>query len=129
MKFAHNTLSVKDKARLNQAKNIAATSDCTHQHGCVAVKGGRTVGVGVNAYRNARSLFDIIPDEARSIHAEEACLRAVGSNARGATLYIARVNRFGEEMMSRPCARCMKQIKESGVKRIVYTIDSNLELG
>lgn len=125
MKFNDTPLSIKDRARLEQAKRIAGASSCRTMHGAVAVRGGRVVGVGVNAYQNSPEIFDILPHN-RSIHAEEACLKAIGDNSRGATMYVARVNRLGEERMSKPCKRCQKALRISGVRRVVYTVESEL---
>jgi deoxycytidylate deaminase len=36
--------------------------------------------------------------------------------------YIARVNKKGEPMYSRPCDACHKQLLKAGVTRVVYTI-------
>jgi tRNA(Arg) A34 adenosine deaminase TadA len=125
MKFNTGSLSNRDRARLEQAKRIASTSSCGKKHGAVAVKGGRVVGVGVNSYQNDESLFEILPYNL-STHAEQACLRAIGNNARGATIYVARVSRTGEERMSKPCSACQKALKLAGVRRVVYTIESEL---
>lgn len=128
MKFTQVSLSVKDRKRLEQAKKIAATSTCTYKHGCVAVSGGRVIAVGVNNYRNSPEVFDHIPHVARSTHAEMAALRALNGVAQGSTFYVARVNRRGEERMSKPCNNCQIALKAAGVKRVVYTIDSSITL-
>lgn len=127
MKFSHVMLSSKEKARLEQAKKVASTSSVREKHGAVAVRGGRVVGVGVNSYQNDHNLFDILPFN-RTTHAEQACLRAIGENARGAVMYVARVNRDGEEKMSKPCSMCQKALREAGVRKVVYTIESELVL-
>lgn len=127
MKFSHTALSSKERSRLEQAKRIASTSSCNDMHGAVAVRGGRVVGVGVNSYQNDFRLFDILPFN-KSVHAEQAVLRAIGDNARGATMYVARVSKQGEEKMSKPCAMCQTEMREAGIRRVVYTIESELEL-
>jgi len=43
-------------------------------------------------------------------------------------LYVARVNNRGEQKMSRPCPQCMQLLIDAGIKRVVYTIDSTIEL-
>lgn len=129
MKYAQSGLSVRERSRLEQAKKIAAISDCRYKHGAVAVKGGRVLGVGVNSSRNMRELYDLLPANARSEHAEEALLRVIGDSAKGATVFVARVSRSGEERMSKPCSNCTILLKEAGVRRVVYTVDSSLDLG
>lgn len=128
MKYVEHNLSTKDRSRLEQAKRVAAVSDCDIMHGAVGVKGGRVLAVGVNSARNVRDIYDYIPEEARHEHAEEALLRALGVRAQGSTVYVARVNRAGEERMSKPCPRCAILLKEAGVRRVVYTLDSSLVL-
>lgn len=59
-----------------------------------------------------------------SEHAEMAALRRA-TRTRGAVAYIARVNHAGEERMSRPCPKCMALLKQAGIKKICYTIDSS----
>lgn len=64
-----------------------------------------------------------------SVHAEVAALRAWGgTNLRNATLYVARIGRDGTPMMSKPCANCQQALRDAGVKKVVYTIDSEMEL-
>jgi deoxycytidylate deaminase len=128
LKFFKRNLSVQDRARLDRAKNVAATSDCRYMHGAVAVRGGRILAVGINSYRNTFPLFDMVPPYGRSLHAEEACLKALGGEADGVTMYVARVNRRGEEMMSKPCNACTQLLRDAGVKKVVYTIDSQISL-
>lgn len=128
MKITQSNLSNKDRAWLKMAKKLAVTGECKKRHGAVAVRGGRVISVGINRYRQDQD-YSFIPQEARSFHAEEACLRALGGDAQGATLYVARVSRkFKTEMMSKPCDECMNLIVAAGVKRIVYTIESEISL-
>lgn len=99
----------------------------THHHAAIIIKGGRTLGVGVNRMTNHP---DHVPDVKRqaSIHAEVAAVRACGnSDLRGATIYVARVNRRGEQAMSKPCQNCQDFLVERGIKKIFYTIESSIE--
>jgi deoxycytidylate deaminase len=56
-----------------------------------------------------------------TIHAERDALSRV-KDPRGATLYIAQVNRNGDEKMSRPCDACAELIAQAGIKAVVYTV-------
>lgn len=91
------------------------------KHGAVIVKGGRVLSVGLNKFRNHPT---IIPSEyiktSCSTHAEIDALRKV-SNVRGATMYIARVNKSGQERLSRPCDYCFEALIDAGITKIVYT--------
>lgn len=59
-----------------------------------------------------------------SEHAEMAALRRA-KRTNGAVIYVARVNRQGRERMSRPCPKCMVLLRQAGIKKICYTIDSS----
>jgi deoxycytidylate deaminase len=45
------------------------------------------------------------------------------ADPRGATIYVARVNRTGEPRMSKPCSACARALKDAGVSKIIYTIN------
>ena len=108
--------------RLAQDSTAAGFGKRASRHGAVLVKGGKVVGVGVNSTRGVSSV-DATENSWRSsyVHAEEVAIRAAGSRASGATLYVARVNRHGAPRLSEPCARCEGAISRSGVKRVVFT--------
>lgn len=55
-----------------------------------------------------------------SVHAEVDALKKAG-DVRGATMYIARVNKRGQDRNSRPCDKCYDNIINAGIKKIVYT--------
>lgn len=117
-------LSKKDRKILNRALRMAQLSTCTHRHGAVVTKSGRTLGVGINVDRNHPDHVSNPKYEA-AIHAEIAAIKACGRNAdlRGATLYVARAGRNGKAMMSKPCVNCQEVIDMLGIKRVIYTVD------
>lgn len=81
-----------------------------HQHhriGAVLVRGGSVLSVAAN-YCRTWAMVNL------DHHAEARALRGV--NAKGATIYIAREGR----RMARPCACCMKEIRQKGVAKVVY---------
>lgn len=95
------------------------------RHGAIITLGGAPQAFGINKrtndpYFNKNSHW-------LSEHAEMAALRRC-KRTKGATLYIARINKTGEERMSRPCPKCMKLVIKAGIKKIVYTIDSAMYL-
>ena len=45
----------------------------------------------------------------------------IKKNIKGGTIYVARVNRQGNPMISRPCDRCYEAIVDAGITKIVYT--------
>lgn len=126
--YQQSDLSAKDRSRLNQALRIAENSECRQRHGAVLTQGGRVLGIGVNVNKND-PVYSGENQLAFSIHAEEAALRSWGgSGLKGATIYVARLGKRNIPLNSKPCASCQKMLKEAGVRRVVYTIDNEMEL-
>lgn len=118
----NKVLSNTDKAYLGAARYFAAKSSARNTHGAVVVKGGRVIGTGYNRNRNHPAT--VSPEHIKtdcSIHAEESAIRDAKYDVRNAIIYIARVNKHGEDRDSKPCPRCLRLIKDSGIKRMVYT--------
>lgn len=91
------------------------------KHGAVIVKGGRVISIGINKNRNHPTVVSAEHIKTHcSIHAEIDALRKV-SNAKGATIYVARVNKKGQDRMSRPCDRCHDAISDAGIRKVIYT--------
>lgn len=103
---------------LEKALEIAQTSKCRYRHGCVVVsKKGKVVAQATN-----KKVGDPETAWRRShIHAEVAALVAAGTLARGAMVYVARVNKAGEPVLSKPCVKCERYLKRYGVAGVVWT--------
>jgi deoxycytidylate deaminase len=114
MKFAD--LSKKHKKFLALAMKMAEQSECPFRHGSVLVKGGRVLSVGFNKPQN----LSTIPLHKYTIHAEEDAINKA-SLTRGATLYVARINKRGKAMLSMPCKACMAVLEKNEIKLVVYT--------
>lgn len=117
-------LSKKDLNFLNVARLVADLSEERKKHGAVVVKSGRVVGTGFNKFKNHPS--NVLPNQIKthcSRHAEQVAIRQAGNHTRGAILYVARVNNQGIDRNSKPCAICAKIIKESGIKKVIYTVE------
>lgn len=120
-----------DEVFLIMAYAMASTSHCvSHRVGCLLVKDKRIISTGINGtpegcpncdtifpQRGKDTGFDRAAhhdfSEANEIHAEmNAIIFAAreGANINGATLYCT----------TQPCANCLKNILQSGIKRIVY---------
>lgn len=105
---------------IRRAVKVAQCSTYRWKHGAVVAKGNKVLGFAPNKFRNA----PLVDEHNVSDHAERATLRELLKNRddlRGCTIYISRINKTGETMMSRPCPDCMKAIIEAGIKEIVYT--------
>lgn len=115
-------LSKKQKAYMNVARFLATKSDLRHKHGAVVVKSGRVLGMGYNKHRNSPSV--IMEGRHRldcGYHAEAVAIKEAGEKARGATIFVARINRNGSDLLSKPCENCQKLIEESGIKNVIFT--------
>jgi len=63
------------------------------------------------------------PDYAPDHHAETRLARKLTPNS---TVWVARIaRRDGSWALARPCTGCEMRLKQSGVKRVVYTIAPN----
>lgn len=114
-------LSKRDEAYLSVATYLASTSPCRMKHGAVIARGSSVIATGVNKERNHPTVVSSEHIKSHcSVHAEVDALKKAKS-VKGATIYIARVNKRGQPRMSRPCDQCYNQIIESGIKKIVYT--------
>lgn len=120
-------LSKKDLSYLNIARSLAEKSEENKKHGAVVIKSGRVVGYGFNKFKNHT---DLIPEDLIKVHcsrhAEEVAIKTAGQNAKGATLYVARVNKQGLDRNSKPCKICTNLIKESGIKKVIYTMEGSV---
>lgn len=114
-------LSRRQSAWLELARRVASASDQRNKHGAVIVRGGRVLSVGINKFRNHPDIIESEKiDEYCSVHAEVDALSRINS-ARGATIYVARVNNSGVSLISRPCGSCYSVISAGGISRIIYT--------
>lgn len=100
---------------------MAKSSSCRQRHGAVIVKGGRIISTGINKFRNNP---ENIPTEfiktSCSVHAEVDAIRKV-NDLKGATIYVARVNKEGIGVLSRPCDNCFAEIRKAGIRKVVHT--------
>lgn len=120
------SLSNKEKSFLNVARALAFQSKERRMHGAVVVKGGRVLGSGWNKGTNHPTVVSQHHIKTHcSRHAEEEAIKNGGSNLKGATIYVARINRDGIDRNSKPCQKCERLIKEAGIKRVIYTTEKS----
>ncbi len=84
--------------------------------GCVLVRSGRVLAAAANSVRNDPSICADTP-WLSSEHAEMAALRLAG-DARGATVYVARLGSDGTWRHAQPCLRCQYKLDEQGIVAI-----------
>lgn len=128
--MSKSVMSARDRRFLLRATELAKLSACRFKHGAIIVKNGNPLGVGINYTVNDPTILDddTALDHA-AVHAEIAAINSCRkANLRGAVIYVARVNRKGEQRMSKPCPRCQKVLDERGIRKIFYTIESVIDL-
>lgn len=129
MKFV-TSLSKSNLYYLDQAVELAKLSTEAFKHGAIIRKAGNTVAVGINYTINDPAyLEDEIAISHAAIHAEIAALNAARKvDLNGATIYVARVIKNGELRMSKPCENCQAELINRGVKKVIYTVESSMNL-
>ena len=122
-------LSNTQKTRLLRALKVAELSTANQRHGAVLYKGGSVLSLGVNTVPNdhlSTGEFTGSP----STHAETQAIRACGPDVdlSNTTLYVARVNKNGNSMFSKPCKTCQEAIDLAGIKKVIYTTAEGAEI-
>lgn len=107
-------LSPKDQRFLDMAAGVALTSACKFRHGAVLVKHGKILAASPNLFKNDPKNC---PPEFCSIHAEMAVMRKAVFPKK-ATIYVARVNKGGENRLSKPCPTCWAVLEQFKCKVI-----------
>lgn len=89
------------------------------RHGAVIESGGRVLTKSSNIKKSRT------PDASMSVHAEVAALKRLITKGRlkkgiCANIYVARVSPAERVVLSKPCDKCLKALKESGMVRSIY---------
>jgi len=127
--------SNKDKSLLKLAATVSTHS--THHRakiGAVIVKNGNVVSMGFNKDSKTHPIIYSVRSKKthhiRSIHAEMSALIAARTDLTGATIYLYRekIDDVTHEVvkgMSKPCEVCQELLRKAGVKKAVYTTDTD----
>lgn len=107
----------KDRRFLDMACGIAVTSECRMKHGALVVRHSKILGASPNVEKNSPKY---VGWQHASVHAEIRAMQRAGWPSK-VTVYVARVNNFGEPRLSRPCANCQAILDQFKVK-VVYTV-------
>lgn len=100
---------------------MATKSTATKRHGCIIVKGGRVIGRGYNVYKTNPFIASENHMDRCSVHAEVAAIKNVRGSLKGATIYVARINKRGEVRYSKPCSNCQSVINECGIRKVLWS--------
>lgn len=119
-----NVELARDRKLYYTAKRLAGQSSYPIRVGCILANNNTVISGAFNTIRNPASN---VPYGHATFHAERNCLvLAGGYSLRRATLYIARIDKSGKRMPSRPCSRCLDSIQESGLRELVYFDGHNI---
>jgi len=128
----------KDEYYLNIAKTVALRGTCLRRnYGAIIVNNDAQVSAGYTGsprgFPNCCDLGSCLRNEynipsgerydiCRSVHAEEnAVINAArtGAEINGAKIYVAGIDKDGNEVGAIPCKRCKKVIINSGIEEII----------
>jgi len=105
----------------------AHRSEHSTRHGAVVVKKGKVIQSGRNQYCSLERVRHFQGKKIWSIHAEMNVLAGLPKKlTKGADIYIVRILRDGTLSNSKPCSICMSMIQTAGIKRIIYSVNSNV---
>jgi len=126
-------ISKKKQRYLDLARNMASNSSYGKiKHGAVLVKGGSIISASFN-----KDKFSAFGERFRqhgcghaTHHAELGCVLGVDrSKTAGSSVFVVRVNRQGEDRLSKPCPMCHDVLKFTGVKKVYYsTSEGTIEM-
>lgn len=124
------SISGRDKSLFKAAAAISELSDHRYKIGCVIVDKHRIISSGCNSDTKTHAIQSNLDSEyfncccTGKLHAEVRSiipLLKTRIDLSRATLYTYREFKNGRPALARPCPRCMKLIKQVGIRRIKYT--------
>lgn len=120
---------------LNLARHMSEASNFNrYRIGAVLVSRGRVIARGYNSSKThpTQKMYnfqrtDLSDGAPHFIHAEIDVLNKVKDiDLKNAQLFIFHINNQGQQKMARPCAACMKAIKDRGIEVIHYSTPDGL---
>jgi cytidine deaminase len=102
-----------------ESKKIAERATFRHKLGAVVIQRNKVVGTG----------HCIVPQNGlihEGICAERKAIKnTLARNRIGSEIYVCRINRRGDYLLSKPCVICQMVLKKVGVSRVFYSIDNS----
>jgi len=125
-------LSKKKQRYINIAKEVAASSEYpSFKHGAVLVNGNAVINTSCNKYGYNRfaARFRRRDEGLPTVHAElGSILNMDRSKTDGAIVYVVRINKQGDTLMSRPCNMCAAAMKHCGIKKVIYSTNEGFNI-
>lgn len=108
------------------AKNEAKKSEYQFRHGAVMIRGGNIITSSFNKARPVNFAHKHHHNNNGSLHAEIGCvLNIEKEKTKGCDIYVVRITKTNDFVISRPCEMCQIICGEMGIKRIYYSIANN----
>ena len=109
------------KAGLELASAAHRDAECYYQLAALIVRKNRVLAVG---YNNPKT-HPLAKTKMKQLHAEcSAIIKCNPIDLYGSEIVVVRARRDGKVGMARPCMACARLIKQTGLKRVHYTIDA-----
>lgn len=90
--------------------------------GAVIIRKKTILSSGHNyAHKSAKKLHPKFQKWKYSIHAEVDCILKARTDLSGATIYVIRLGKNGQFLLSRPCSHCLSYLKHVGIKKVYYS--------
>lgn len=115
-------LSKKINNMINHAFNAGQNSAHKHKVGCV-VFDKNIIAKSWNSNKTHPNLPGLID----KLHAEMRVLKYLGNDATGAYMVVVRGTKK-KPLLAKPCYTCLERIKESGVKKVIYSTENGFEI-
>jgi len=106
----------------------ALKSNMKQRHGCVIIHRKNVIAYGHNYFCFHENVGDV--NRNRSLHAEMAAIYSIEPRKRKkiikqSTVVVIRLNPSGILKRSDPCCHCEEMITKIGIKRVIYSLDSD----
>lgn len=109
---------------LRRAIKEALKSDFRYRLGAVVANKNKIISAGHNSRRHHK--YSDFYSWKGTCHAETAAiLKAPFGTLAGSTVYVARVNAKGKQLLSKPCHCCLALMHSVGVAKVIYTTDKD----
>lgn len=124
-----------ERAYFNAAKAVSELSDHRVKVGCVVVNKHRIVSSGFNSNTKCHKVQAVLDKELfgcecpGKMHAETTALLPLirdGVDLNRAAIFVYREHKNGTVACARPCARCERLIRQSGIKKVFYTVENGV---
>jgi len=106
----------------------ARLSDNRHRLGAVIYNKNVILSTDHNySLKSARNLHPRYYRWVGSIHAEAATILSARCDLKGSSMFLLRINRKEELLLSKPCPQCTAFIYHVGIKRVTYSTGSGFD--